>query len=74
MRAPQAQASPRQAAAALAKPCRRPLECAAQPADVHMWHHEDAGIGYNVFRAAVAHNFTLNYMAVPGTERPSLNP
>lgn len=55
-------------------PCRRPLECATQPADVHMWHHEDAGIGYNVFRAAVAHNFTLNYMAVPGTERPSLNP
>eukprot|EP00964_Phaeocystis_antarctica_P065420 scaffold39482_cov63-Phaeocystis_antarctica.AAC.2 len=36
--------------------CRKPLQCAAQPAASHMWHHEDAGIGYNVFRAAIAAN------------------
>ncbi len=45
-------------------PCKRPLLCAQQPPDVHMWHHEDAGIGYNVFRAAVAGNASLNYIAV----------
>ena len=46
-------------------PCKRPLTCAAQPAETHMWHHEDAGIGYNVFRAAVAGNASVNYIAVP---------
>ena len=30
-------------------PCRKPLHCAAQPSASHMWHHEDAGIGCNVF-------------------------
>ena len=46
-------------------PCKRPNQCAEQPPDVHMWHHEDAGIGFNVFRAAVAGNASLNYIAVP---------
>ena len=46
-------------------PCKRPMQCASQPADVHMWHHEDAGIGYNVFRAVVAANASMNYIAVP---------
>ena len=27
--------------------CASPRACAAQPAASHMWHHEDAGIGYN---------------------------
>ena len=30
-------------------PCRKPLHCAAQPSASHMWHHEDAGIGCDVF-------------------------
>ena len=37
-------------------PCHKADECALQKLDVHMWHHEDAGIGYNVFRAAIAAN------------------
>mgnify|MGYP007087655448 CR=1 FL=1 len=35
-----------------ATPCRAPTECAKQPVASHLWHHEDAGMGYNVFRAA----------------------
>eukprot|EP00967_Tisochrysis_lutea_P155873 scaffold312873_cov33-Tisochrysis_lutea.AAC.2 len=31
-------------------PCKSAAECAAQPASIHMWHHEDAGISYNVWR------------------------
>ncbi len=38
--------------------CKRPQLCASQAASTHMWHHEDAGIGYNVFRAVVAANET----------------
>lgn len=47
-------------------PCRAPAVCAAQPVDVHMWHHEDAGIGFNVFRAVVAANATASIVPVPG--------
>eukprot|EP00908_Phaeocystis_cordata_P013581 Transcript_24647.p4 GENE.Transcript_24647~~Transcript_24647.p4 ORF type:complete len:123 (+),score=13.73 Transcript_24647:798-1166(+) len=48
------------------EPCRSPQACAAQPAASHMWHHEDAGIGYNVFRATVAANAsTLLVPAAP---------
>jgi hypothetical protein len=47
-------------------PCRSPFVCAAQPADVHMWHHEDAGIGFNVFRAVVAANATASIVPVTG--------
>ena len=46
--------------------CRRPILCAAQPASVHMWHHEDAGIGFNVFRAIVSANATASIVPVPG--------
>jgi hypothetical protein len=31
-----------------------------------MWHHEDAGIGYNVFRATIAANASTLIVAVPG--------
>ena len=47
-------------------PCRSPHVCAAQPPEVHMWHHEDAGIGFNVFRAVVAANATMSLVPVPG--------
>jgi len=45
--------------------CSKPRSCAAQPAESHMWHHEDAGIGYNVFRAVVASNATALFVPVP---------
>jgi len=45
--------------------CRKPKICASQGPDVHMWHHEDAGVGFNVFRAIVAQNASMNYIAVP---------
>lgn len=48
------------------EPCKRPLACAQQPEATHMWHHEDAGVGYNVFRALVAANASGHYIAVPG--------
>ena len=38
---------------------------ASQPPDVHMWHHEDAGVGFNVFRAAVAANASATFVPVP---------
>lgn len=47
-------------------PCRSPQACASQPMDVHMWHHEDAGVGFNVFRAVVAANRTMSIVPVPG--------
>jgi len=46
--------------------CKIPQLCASQPSNVHMWHHEDAGIGFNVFRAAVAANASIAVAAVPG--------
>ena len=45
--------------------CRHPLECAAQPTDAHMWHHEDAGIGFNTFRAVVAANASAAIVPMP---------
>ena len=30
-----------------------------------MWHHEDAGVGFNVFRAAVAANASATFVPVP---------
>lgn len=38
--------------------CTSPLECAGQPWDIHMWHHEDAGISYNLFRSVVRSGLT----------------
>lgn len=46
--------------------CRRPQQCASQSAAMHMWHHEDAGIGFNVFRAVVAANASASIVPVPG--------
>lgn len=47
-------------------PCRSPQMCAAQPVHLHMWHHEDAGIGFNVFRAIVAANESAAIVPIPG--------
>ena len=46
--------------------CKVPALCAAQPEGVHMWHHEDAGIGFNVFRAIVYANASASLVPVPG--------
>ena len=46
--------------------CKKPTVCAAQPASTHMWHHEDAGIGFNVFRAIVSANASASIVPVPG--------
>lgn len=46
--------------------CNRPDLCAAQPSQTHMWHHEDAGIGFNVFRAVVYANASASLIPVPG--------
>ena len=34
-------------------PCASRAACASQPAATRMWHHEDAGIAFNLFRAVV---------------------
>ena len=31
-----------------------------------MWHHEDAGMGFNVFRAVVGANMSAHVVPVPG--------
>mmetsp|Transcript_19907 Transcript_19907/g.58764 ORF Transcript_19907/g.58764 Transcript_19907/m.58764 type:complete len:535 (-) Transcript_19907:131-1735(-) len=38
--------------------CKNPFECASQPWETHMWHHEDAGISYNLFRSLVRNKVT----------------
>ena len=37
----------------LGTPCTDADACARQPLPTHMWHHEDAGISYNAFRAVL---------------------
>lgn len=32
-------------------PCQTAAACAAHPPATHMWHHEDAGVSYNVWRS-----------------------
>ena len=51
-----------------ATPCRSSRECAAQPVASHLWHHEDAGVGYNVFHAGATTTSgpPLTIVAVPG--------
>ena len=44
-------------------PCRSPVACSTQPEEVKMWHHEDAGIGFNVFRAAALANSSIACVA-----------
>jgi len=46
--------------------CKRPERCAAQPYASHMWHHEDAGVGFNVFRAAPTQQRKVHILPVPG--------
>ena len=47
-------------------PCTKAHRCANAPSASRMWHHEDAGIGMNLFRAIVRANATLRLVATPG--------
>ena len=47
-------------------PCKTAAECHDAPSATRMWHHEDAGISANLFRAIVRANATLDYVATPG--------
>lgn len=46
-------------------PCRTARECAAQPFATHMWHHEDAGISYNVWRTVVQLGLPMAIVHLP---------
>ena len=56
--------------------CATANECAAHPPGLHMWHHEDAGISYNAWKAAVAKNLTVSVVHMPekGWIWPWFNP
>ena len=45
--------------------CHHPMECAGQPVASHMWHHEDAGIGFNTYHAVVRANASAAIVPVP---------
>ena len=47
-------------------PCATRDQCARQPVSRRMWHHEDAGIAYNTFRAVVRANASMMLVPVPG--------
>lgn len=46
-------------------PCGSVTECAQQPNATHMWHHEDAGISYNVWRMAVRKRLPVHIVHFP---------
>eukprot|EP00966_Prymnesium_polylepis_P004403 101053-Prymnesium_polylepis.1 len=46
--------------------CTSRATCASQPDGVRMWHHEDAGIAFNLFNAVVRANATANLVPLPG--------
>ena len=46
-------------------PCGKADECAAQKLDVHMWHHEDAGISYNAWRTVLRHGVQAALVHLP---------
>ena len=47
------------------RPCETAAECATHPHGMHMWHHEDAGISYNVWRVANARNLSVSLVHMP---------
>ena len=50
----------------LGRPCRSRVACAAASTPRRMWHHEDAGISYNVWRTALAHRLRAAIVHLPG--------
>lgn len=49
----------------LATPCTTAVECSKHPEGTHMWHHEDAGISYNAWRAARTHDMRVTVVHMP---------
>ena len=45
--------------------CNTVQECANQPFETHMWHHEDAGISYNVWRMAAIEGLNVAIVHLP---------
>lgn len=46
-------------------PCETAAECARHAPGLHMWHHEDAGISYNVWRTVLAHQMRVSVVHMP---------
>jgi hypothetical protein len=46
-------------------PCRSAKECASHSHGMHMWHHEDAGISYNLWRAVIHRGLNLSIVHLP---------
>ena len=46
-------------------PCTTAQECARHPAGTHMWHHEDAGISYNLWRAVNERGLRVSVVHMP---------
>ena len=46
-------------------PCDKADECAKHPFGLHMWHHEDAGISYNVWRTASERRLNVSLVHMP---------
>ena len=45
--------------------CTSANECAAHAQSTHMWHHEDAGISYNVWRVANERQLKISVVHMP---------
>ena len=46
-------------------PCETAQECSRHSAGMHMWHHEDAGISYNMWRVANARSLKVTVVHMP---------
>lgn len=46
--------------------CNSASKCASVPIEIRAWHHEDAGIAMNLFRAAARSRTKLRIVRVPG--------
>ena len=45
--------------------CQTAQECALHSSGMHMWHHEDAGISYNIWRVANAKGLRISVVHMP---------
>lgn len=45
--------------------CVTAQECATHSPGLHMWHHEDAGISYNAWKAALQHDLHVTMVHMP---------
>ena len=45
--------------------CTTAQECSTHAPGLHMWHHEDAGISYNAWKAALEHDLHVTMVHMP---------